>query len=101
MLLVHCRRQKADVERKGCSESLRVADHLILLTECINLGNNILRFCISKNLEVLTLKSPAKGHLLLFTISAIHTPESRHKVLWQAWFFKPQMHQRLCRNIHI
>lgn len=50
MLHVHCRRQKADLERKGCSGSLRIADHLILLAECINLADKILRLCISENL---------------------------------------------------
>lgn len=69
MLHVHCRRQKADLERKGCSGSLRIADHLILLAECINLADKILKLCISKNLEVLKLKCLAKGYFLLFTIS--------------------------------
>lgn len=71
MLHVYCRRQKADLERKGYSGSLRIADHLILLAECINLADKILRLFISKNLKILKLKSLAKGYFLLFTISRV------------------------------
>lgn len=43
MLHMHCKRQKADLEGKGCSGNLRIADHLILLAECINVADKILR----------------------------------------------------------
>ena len=67
----HCRRQKADLEHKRCSKSLRTANQLILLVECINQADKLLKLCISKNINILKLISLAKGYLLLFTITRV------------------------------
>ena len=86
-------RQKADLEHKGYSGSLRTADHLILLAECINLADKFLRLCISKSLDILKLKSLAKGHLLLFTITRMeyeHFRKSAESLMAYSVIFNPK-----------
>ena len=85
----HCRRQKTDLEHKRCSQSLRTANHLILLVEYINQADKLLKLCISKNLNLLKLISLAKGYRLLFTIPRVEYGHFRksHGILSCFFFF--------------
>jgi hypothetical protein len=70
MLHPYCRRQTKKIP--SC-RSPRTGNHLNLRAEFTHTADKILKLYNSKGLEILKLKSFAKGHLLLFTMAKVLT----------------------------